>query len=91
MGIVDKLIEGLEMRSDVRELRERNQELELENAALRNELESVGSVDDKQRIKNLEATLRRMIKIARQGANEYCDPTSQAEIRTAEAILENKP
>lgn len=72
------------------QLEERNQELELECAALRHELEVTGLLDSKQRIASLEAALDRMIKLAKRGANEYCDPESQAEIRTAEAIRENK-
>ena len=95
MGIFDKLFDGLEMREEVTALRERVQELELERASLRRELDAVGPANIADttllhRVKSLEATLRRVIEIAKRGQNEYCDPESQAEIRTAVAILENK-
>lgn len=92
MGLFDKLyaLLGEPGGKYVVRLEEKCQGLILENAALKHELEVTGILNQNQRIASLEAALGHMIKIAKCGANEYCDPMTQAEIRTAEAILENK-
>lgn len=88
---VEKMISGLDVRVRLREAEEKILELEMENISLRHELINVG-IDDRapERIANLEAALSRMIRVARKNHNEYCDPETQMEIRTAMAILENK-
>lgn len=87
MGIVESLLAAMD--PERKRLEERNQELELECVALRQELESIGRDDAARlqiRVRSLEAALGRLLRIRER---DYSGADEQAELRAIRAILED--